>query len=184
MDAPPWKDVGGRGQAYPDETVRTSQSQMIRTCVGAGLSAADAEDLAQDVWTWIVRAGVPVTVVATPWLKAVVHNYILRFRRRSGLHREREGRRLETAPEQASWQPEALVESNELLDILASLLPKTERSLLALIRRGYTLPEAARRLGIPPGSRAYYQGRLIACAQQALNGPAAIPIKLGTRDRV
>lgn len=129
MDAPPWKDSGDRAEAYPDETVRISQAQMIRTCVCAGLSAADSEDLAQDVWAWIIGVGVPVAVVATLWLRAVVHNYILRFRRRSGLQREREGQRLETAPEQASSQPEALVESNEMLDILASLLPTRERHL-------------------------------------------------------
>jgi DNA-directed RNA polymerase specialized sigma24 family protein len=184
MDAPPWKDSGGRAEVYSDEAVRTSQVQIIRACVGAGLSSADAEDLAQDVWTWIIGVGVPVEVLATPWLNAVVHNYILRFRRRSGSHREREGQSIETAQEQACWQPEALLESNELLDNLASLLPTRERSLLALIRRGYTLPEAARRLGIPPGSRAYRQGRLIACAQRALNLPMAIPIQRGTRHQI
>jgi DNA-directed RNA polymerase specialized sigma24 family protein len=89
MDAPPWKDAGGLAEVYPDATVRISQAQMIRACVGAGLSAADAEDLAQDIWMWIISIGVPVAVVATPWLKAVVHNYILRFRRRSGSLMER-----------------------------------------------------------------------------------------------
>jgi len=91
-------------------------------------------------------------VIATPWLKAVVHNYILRFRRRDYSHRVREGRPLETVPEPAAWQPEGPLESNELLDRLAALLPKRERSLLALIRRGYSLPEASRWLGVPPGS--------------------------------
>jgi DNA-directed RNA polymerase specialized sigma24 family protein len=168
MDAPPWKSRGHRPEIYPDETIRGSYVQITRACVCAGLSPADAEDLAQDIWTWMIRVGVPIAVIATPWLKAVVHNYILRFRRRDYSHRVREGRPLETVPEPAAWQPEGLLESNELLDRVAPLLPKRERSLLALIRRGYSLPEASRILGIPPGSRDYYQGRLVAYGQRVL----------------
>jgi DNA-directed RNA polymerase specialized sigma24 family protein len=168
MDAPPWKSGGHRPETYPDETIRGSYVEISRACVCAGLSPADAEDLAQGVWTWMIRVGVPIAVIATPWLKAVVRNYILRFRRRDYSHRVREGRPLETVPEPAAWQPEGLLESNELLDRVAVLLPKRERSLLALIRRGYSLPEASRLLGIPAGSRDYYQGRLIAYGRREL----------------
>jgi DNA-directed RNA polymerase specialized sigma24 family protein len=168
MDAPPWKSRGHRAEIYPDETIRVSYIQITRACVCAGLSPADAEDLAQDIWAWMIRVGVPIAVIATPWLKAVVHNYILRFRRRDYSHRVREGRALETVPEPAARQPEGLLESNELLDRVAALLPKRERSLLALIRRGYSLPEASRLLGIPAGSRDYYQGRLIAYGRRVL----------------
>lgn len=183
MDAPPLKSSEDHTEGYPDDAVRVWHTQIIRSCVCAGLSPADAEDLAQDIWTWMIRAGVPVALVASPWLKGVVHNYILRFRRRNYSHWVREGRPLETAAEPASWQPGAGVESNELLDRVGSLLPKRERSLLSLIRQGYSLPEASRLLGIPPGSRAYYQGRLVAYARRALKRKTAIPIKRGSRDR-
>ena len=133
---------------------------------------------------WMLRVGVPIAVLATPWLKAVVHNYILRFRRRDYSHRVREGLSLETVPEPAASQQEELLESNELLDLVARLLPDRERSLLVLIRKGYSLPEASRLLGIPAGSRDYYQGRLIACARRAMKRPVTIPIKSGPLDTV
>jgi DNA-directed RNA polymerase specialized sigma24 family protein len=147
------------------------------------LSPADSEDLAQDIWMWMLRVGVPIAMIATPWLKAVVHNYILRFRRRDYSHRVREGRPLETVPEPAAGQQEGLLESNELLDRVAALLPERERRLLALIRRGYSLPEASRVLGIPAGSRDYYQGRIVAYARRAMKRPVAIPIKGGSPDQ-
>lgn len=183
MDTPPWKSAGERPEDYPDETVRVSCEQITRACVCAGLSPADAEDLAQDIWIWMIRVGVPVAVIATPWMKAVVHNYILRFRRRDYSHRVREGQPLETVPEPASCQAEGILESNELLDRLASMLPKRERSLLTLIRRGYSLPEAARLLRIPAGSRDYYQGRLIAYGRRVLKRTATVPVRRGSRDQ-
>jgi DNA-directed RNA polymerase specialized sigma24 family protein len=182
MDAPPRKGSGHGPETYSDETIRVSYVQITRACICAGLSPADSEDLAQDIWTWMIRVGVPIAVIATPWLRAVVHNYILRFRRRDYSHRVREGQPLETVPEPTAWQPEGLLESNELLDRVAKLLPKRERSLLALIRKGYSLPEASRLLGIPAGSRDYYRGRLIAYARRAMRRPVAIPVKSGPRD--
>jgi DNA-directed RNA polymerase specialized sigma24 family protein len=168
MGAPPWKSSGDRSEAYPDETIRGSYVQITKACLCAGINPADAEDLAQDIWTWMIRVGAPIALLATPWLTAVIHNYILRFRRRSHSHRMREGQPLETAREPMAWQPEALVESNELLDRVAPMLPKRERNLLALIRLGYSMPDASRLLGIPAGSRAYYQGRLISYARREM----------------
>jgi DNA-directed RNA polymerase specialized sigma24 family protein len=184
MGAPPWIGIESKSEAYPEESVRVSYARMTRACLCAGLNLADAEDVAQDIWMWMIRTGVPIALVATPWLTRVVHNYVLRHRRRSYCHQVREGQPLQEAPEPKVWQPVARLESNELLDRVAALLPKRERSLLALIRRGYSLPEASRLLGIPAGSRDYYQGRLIAYARRAMKRPAAIPIKRGSRDTV
>lgn len=168
----------------PDETIRLAYAEIAKSCRCAGVGLADAEDLAQDIWTWILRAEVPLAVIATPWLRAVVHNYILRFRRRSYKRRVREGQPLETVPEPASWQSDAPFESKQLLDRVAPLLRKRERSLLMLIRRGYSFAQASRRLGIPPGSWAYHQGHLIACARRALKRSTATPIKPGSLDHV
>jgi DNA-directed RNA polymerase specialized sigma24 family protein len=168
MDAPPRKGVENRSGFYPEESIRVSYVQIAKVCLWAGLSPADAEDLAQDVWEWLLRTGVPIAIVATPWLKEVVQNYVLRFRRRSHRHGLREGLPLETAPEPISAASERFLESKELLDRVASMLPKRERDLLALIRRGYSIAEASNRLGIPPGSRAYYQGQLIAYARREM----------------
>src|SRR5207248_2261371 len=106
----------------------------------------------------------------------VVHNYILRFRRRRQRLGLREGLPLERAPEPITAPSERLLESKELLDRVASMLPKRERNLLALIRRGYSIAEASDRLGIPAGSRAYYQGRLVAYARREMQRRNHVPI--------
>jgi DNA-directed RNA polymerase specialized sigma24 family protein len=69
-----------------------------------------------------------------------------------------------------------VLESHELLDHVAAVLPKRERNLLALIRRGYSIAEAARMLGIPRGSRAYYHGRLIAHARREMKRRGILPL--------
>jgi DNA-directed RNA polymerase specialized sigma24 family protein len=175
MDAPRWKGIEAHSEVYPEDSIRVSYVQIAKVCLWAGLSSADAEDLAQDVWEWMVRTGVPIAVVATPWLKEVVHNYILRFRRRRQRLGSREGLSLDKAPEPITAPSERLLESKELLDRVASMLPKREQSLLALIRRGYSLAEASDRLGIPPGSRAYYQGQLIAYARREMKRRSILP---------
>ena len=168
IDAPPRKGLENRSEFYPEGSIRVSYIQIAKVCLWAGLSPADAEDLAQDVWEWMVRTGVPIALIATPWLKEVVHNYILRFRRRSRRQGSREGLPLEKAPEPTTPPSDGNLESKELLDRVASMLPKRERNLLALIRRGYSISEASNRLGIPPGSRAYCQGRLVAYARREM----------------
>ena len=178
MDAPPWKGTDEDSELNPDESIRASYVRIAKVCLWAGLSSADAEDLAQDVWEWMLRTGVPIALVATPWLKEVVHNYILRFRRRNHRHDQREGKPLDKAPEPRAWQPEELFESNELLDRIGSMLPKRERDLLMLIRRGYSMAEASRLLGIPPGSRAYHQGRLISYARREMGRRKNLPAVL------
>jgi hypothetical protein len=62
-----------------------------------------------------------------------------------------------------------MLETNEVLGRVARLLPKKERNLLALIRTGYSLPEAARKLGIPQGSRNYHHGRIVAYARREMH---------------
>ena len=163
MHAPPWKAT----EIYPDDSIRAAYRTMTRVCRCSGLSPADAEDLAQDLWEWLIRAGIPMTQIATPWLKEAVRNYILRFRRRSGLRRAREGRLPETGPEPQSSPLLAALESNDVLDQIAKALPTCERNLFDLVRRGHSIAEAARVLGIPRGSCAYYRERLITYARRA-----------------
>ena len=112
--------------------------------------------------------GIPMTVISTPWLKGAVHNYIRRFRRRSSWRSRREGRTLETRSEPPSLPLLPVLESNDLLNRVAAALPKRERSLLDLVRRGYSIAEAGRALGIPKGSCAYHHGRLVAYARRAM----------------
>lgn len=165
MDAPPRNSCGSPGAAYSEDAVRGSRLQIVKACVFAGLDRADAEDLAQDLWMWMVRAAVPAELIPTPWFRGVIHNYILRYRRRTYCRDTREGP-LENAPEPRSPEAFGALESRNLLDRISAGLPELERSLLTLIRSGHSLAEAARQLGIPPGSRDYYHGRLIASARR------------------
>ena len=159
-----------------DESIRASYQLIVKICRRSGLSAVDADDLAQDLWEWLVRTKAPLSRIAAPWLKAAVRNYILRFRRRSYFRSAREGRSLETITEPQSQPELPLLETNDLLDQVATVLPKTERRMLALIRRGYTIADASRMLKIPSGSRDFHKGRIIAYARRQLRRRRGIPI--------
>lgn len=183
-----------RFDAEQDESIRACYRLVAGACRRAGLSPADADDLAQDLLEWRIRSGIPMSGIPTPWLKRVVHNYILRFRRRSYRRDRLEGLHLDDAPEPATFQPEEVIESNELLDRVIVLLPDRQRDLLALIRVGCSLPEASKLLGIPRGSRAYYRDQLVARARRTMKRdavntapadragePAGIRVSLATR---
>jgi DNA-directed RNA polymerase specialized sigma24 family protein len=150
--------------------IRASYRQTVRICLSAGLAAESAEDVAQDIWEWLIRSGRPIEDVTAPWLGSVVRNFVMRYRRRQSVLARREGRRLDRVPEPEAPESAARIESRELLDHVASILPETERNLLTLIRRGHSLAEAARLAGIPRGSRAYFHGRLIEYARRELSG--------------
>src|SRR5713101_5597506 len=98
MDAPPRKDSRDRCEAYPEEAIRVSYGRITRACVCAGLSPMDADDVTQDIWMWMLRFGVPIAMVATPWLNAVVHNFVLRFQRRRYCRLVREVFQVAAAP--------------------------------------------------------------------------------------
>ena len=167
MRAPLRKSDREPAAAYPEKSIRASYKLIARECLWAGLNPADSDDLAQDLWEWLIRNGVPASAIATPWMMGVVRNYIRRFRRRSYCLESRESGLLDGAAEPRSEEePLALIESSEFLDRVSSVLPKRERDLLALIRLGYSLPEASRVLKIPAGSRAYSSGRLIIYARR------------------
>lgn len=179
MDAPRRTAHDDRSEPYSEDSILACHRRVTRACAFAGLSAADADDVAQDLWAWLLRTGLPMTVITTPWLKAAAQNYILRFRRRAHLRNVREGRSLDSLPEPQSIPFPPQLESNELLDQVAAVLPKTERCLLDLVRRGHTIAEASRMLGIPRGSRDYHKGQLIAYARRELQRRNRIPISKG-----
>ncbi|MDQ6892327.1 MAG: hypothetical protein M3167_06565 [Acidobacteriota bacterium] len=151
-----------------DDTVAAIHACILGVCLAAGLTQPEADDVAQDVWEWVLRSGTLATAAAAPWIAAVTRNFVMRFRRRSRRTRYREGVTLEMVPEPHAAVDGSMLESNEVLDTLASLLPQTERNLLILVRKGHTLAHAADLLGIPRGSRAYHGGRLIRLARRAL----------------
>jgi DNA-directed RNA polymerase specialized sigma24 family protein len=155
---------------YSDGAVATIYTRILRSCLAAGLAFSDAEDVAQDVWIWLLRTGSPILALTAPWLGAVVHYYVLRYRRRSATRRRREGVDLEAIAEPGAPSDETDFETREALDRIAADLPDTERRLFLLIRQGHTLARAAALLGIPRGSCAYHGGRLVRLARASMGG--------------
>jgi DNA-directed RNA polymerase specialized sigma24 family protein len=153
-----------------DRAIAAIHACILGVCLAAGLARPEADDVAQDVWEWVLRSGTLASAAAAPWIASVTRNFILRWRRSRHRRWYREGVTLEMVPESAAAIDRSMLESNEVLETLAALLPQTERNLLILVRQGHTLAHAADLLGIPRGSRAYYGGRLIRVARRALRG--------------
>lgn len=140
--------------------------RITRACLHAGLRPPDAEDVAQDIWEWLLRTGNVALAKEIPWLGAVAQNYIRRFWRRSFRQSVREQAALLNPGQQRPAEPAEGLEAKDVLDRVSAALPDRERKLLTLIRNGYSLAEAARALKIPRGSRSYYGGRVIAYARR------------------
>jgi DNA-directed RNA polymerase specialized sigma24 family protein len=169
----PRLEVGACSGSEPEPWISESYSRILTSCVYAGLPPCEADDVAQDIWLWLLRQGSPSPIVSMPWLSAVSRNFILRYRRRSFRRKAREGRPLDAVPEPRAAESLPELEASELLDRVAAAVPEIERRLLALIRRGHSLAEAARLLGIPRGSRAYYHQKLITCGRRELRARTA-----------
>jgi DNA-directed RNA polymerase specialized sigma24 family protein len=171
LNSPPLKSNGALRRSYPEDSINAGYAQIARICFVAGLRATDAEDLAQEVWLWLLRAGVPLAMIGTPWFEGAIRNYVRRYRRRDYRQQDREGRSLESVPEPPSSEPSLALEIGELLDRVSAILPRREKAVLALIRGGYTLAEASRELGIPRGSRSYRGEQLVAYARRVASRP-------------
>jgi len=177
IDAP--RLQSGQPGTQLEDRIRASYSRIMGICLCAGLSPSDAEDVAQDIWEWLLRTRNVALAEKFPWLGGVAQNFVLRYRRRKYRHDVRESHPLTGAAEPQAADLLPALEVNELLDRTATHLPQTERKILALIRSGHSLAEAARLLAIPRGSRSYYHGRLIACARNELRSRTPIPIERG-----
>ena len=132
----------------------------------------DLDDMTQDVWVWLLRVGPPARITR-PWIRAVVRNFVLRYRRRAGRIAAREL----TLPIEvrASEEPDrgGFSAIRMTLDEVSRRLPGRERAVLRLVRRGFSFPEAADRAGIPRGSRQHVRMRLLARLRQELDRPRA-----------
>jgi RNA polymerase sigma factor (sigma-70 family) len=172
--APPYPPGSpNAGQPYSDSAVREICSRTVSLCLAAGLHATDAEDVSQDVCLWLLRMGSPTLALSGPWLAAVVRNYVLRYRRRRGRMTSHEGTTLEDIAEPAAPPDKSVFETRQFLDRMAERLPKPERQLLLLVRKGLTVVQAARALGIPRGSCDYHRKRLVSLARAALDARRA-----------
>lgn len=148
-----------------EEPILSLQHTILGSCRAAGLSVRDSEELAQELWLWLLRRGLPLDAIEHSWLRGAVHYYILRFRRRQLASRARE---TVLPPDELVRQAHSMVddlEHEDLLDHLANASRPVERDLLFLVRNGHSLTEAFMRLKIPLGSRSYYKKRLLQTAR-------------------
>src|SRR6266542_1442398 len=170
---------------YLEDWIHTSYSRILKCCLCAGLASSEADDIAQDIWLWLLREGSLVREVSVPWLAAVSRNFILRYQRRKYRRSTLEECSLDACPEPRTQEVLRELEVEDLLDRVAAALPETERRMLVLIRSGHSLAESARLLGVPRGSRGYYQRRLVACARRELarRGGSASPADYLSKSR-
>jgi DNA-directed RNA polymerase specialized sigma24 family protein len=139
----------------PDPSLAAAQDWILRVCRRAHLPAPDAQDLAQDVWLWLIESGRSAEAASLPWLGGVAVNFVRRHWRARSRRIERESRGL------AGRGSESVdFETRLSLDEMERRLPEREAKLLRLLRLGASFSEASNRLRIPRGSHDYYRKRL------------------------
>jgi DNA-directed RNA polymerase specialized sigma24 family protein len=126
-------------------------ARIVATCLLAGLDLDDANDVAQDIWTWLLSAGKTKLALTVPWLDVVARNFVRRlWRRRATDLRLRQT--LNTQPVRVRDLAAGIAWQRSVDEILPRLR-RRDRALLILIDRGgLTFPEAAKALGLAAGS--------------------------------
>jgi DNA-directed RNA polymerase specialized sigma24 family protein len=147
----------------PGASHAAAQERILRICNLARLPASDAQDVAQDVWLWLLESGRSAQADSLPWLGGVTVNFVRRYWRASCRRAARESRGL------AGRGPDAIdFETRLSLDEMERRLPELEANLLHLLRLGASFSEASQRLRIPRGSHDYYRKRLYGRLQTGL----------------
>jgi DNA-directed RNA polymerase specialized sigma24 family protein len=160
-------------QWISSEVIVAAYHRIALACARAGLNADDAQDVAQDIWLWLLRSGKENLASEFNWLGAVVQNYVRRYQRRRGRRTHLEADFASEAPslEAVASGLAASIEFKELLDQVSSTLTRKERRFLVLIRMGHTPAEAGRLLGIRRGSRASFVRRVVERGRQRATRP-------------
>jgi DNA-directed RNA polymerase specialized sigma24 family protein len=172
MDVLPGR--GGCGAAGPDspDGIREAYALILQACLFAGLALPDAEDVAQDLFLWLLRSGPVLALPAMPWLAAAAQNFIRRNWRQRRVRRQREALAVAEAAIFARGDEAAdSVEVRLSLDRIERRLPEVEAKLLHLVRTGRSFPEAITALEIPRGSRSFFRKRLIGHLAEGLRAP-------------
>jgi DNA-directed RNA polymerase specialized sigma24 family protein len=140
--------------------------------MAAGLGLSDAEDVAQDLFLWLIRDGSMLAFVSSPWLAGVARNFVRRYWRGRSVRSLKESRATSEAEVFAHRDDSAkAIEVKLSLDRIERRLPEVEARLLHLVRSGCSFAEAVGTLGIPRGSRTFFRKRLIAHLSQNLRAP-------------
>jgi len=167
---------GVPGEAPSDialDAMAAAHARILRTCTFAGLTRIDAEDIAQDVWVWLIKSGRWDETRNLTWLRGVAVNFARRHWR---ARTRRSARESQAAAGSARLRDTGIDLDTKLsLDELEQMLPSVESALLRLVRRGLSFAEAARSLGIRRGSQDYFRKRLHGQVSSSLARTLAIP---------
>jgi DNA-directed RNA polymerase specialized sigma24 family protein len=175
MDVLP--DRGGCGAAGPDspDGIREAYALILQACLFAGLAQPDAEDVAQDLFLWLLGTGSVLTLPAMPWLAAAAQNFIRRYWRQRHVRKQREDLAVAEAAVFAHGDEAAdSVDVRLSLDRIERRLPEVEAKLLHMVRTGRSFPEAITALKIPRGSRSFFRHRLVAHLAEGLRAPEKV----------
>jgi len=160
MQAEPFRGEDPPGVVTDCDLLAASRI-ILGACIAAGLAAPDAEDVAQDVWRWLLESGNLPMIALVPWLGAVVQNYLRRYKTRRWRDSNRRTNSISPLQHSAlSPSGSSASEAKLFLRRLATRLPLVDQRLLALMCTGYRLGEAARLLGIKHGSEQLHLGRI------------------------
>ncbi|MGH7490202.1 MAG: hypothetical protein ACREMY_32035, partial [bacterium] len=122
----------------PEEELPALANRIVASCVQAGLSRPDAEDVAQDVWIWLVESNNLAMITLAPWLSSVLDNFLKRFfRRRWKASRVFVpfGNHAPQYPAPRTTEPTAS-EARLFLERLAVRSPRAERHLVEFMSAG------------------------------------------------
>ena len=147
-----------KGEIAPD-AMAAAHARILRICIFAGLPPIDAEDIAQDIWLWLIKTGRWEEANSLPWLGGVAANFVRRHWR---ARTRRDSRESQAAIANSVRRSDGAIDIDTKLslDEMERALPAVESELLRLVRKGATFAEAARTLGIPRGSQDYFRKRL------------------------
>jgi hypothetical protein len=146
---------------YPgEETLREAFVRVLRACDHQGLQRADAEDLAQDLFLWLVAHPERAPLLTGAGLGSAIRIYLMRYRRRTHTRRMREAPAVDFEIDaRGSSRPHA-DEITVSVGALERLLPGAEARVLKQLKAGATWAEAVAAAGVPPGSRDWLRKRM------------------------
>lgn len=161
--------------ALGEAVLREAYERVVHACDHHGLPRADAEDLAQDFFLWLLIHPDRAPLLTGPCLGGVIRNYLLRYRRRT--HRRRLHERPAVDPDfdlRGSSRPRT-DETTISVRALERLLPETEARIIRHLKEGDSWSEAAEAVGIPQGSRDWLRKRIAGHVRTAFTAKRRAP---------
>jgi DNA-directed RNA polymerase specialized sigma24 family protein len=172
------------GSELSEAVLRDAFARVIRTCRYHGVPRADAEDLAQEFFLWLLIHPQRSDLASGPALAATIHNYLLRYRRRTSRQRRREVMGLTPTFDMRRWSEPGTDETTMSVRALDSLLPSGEAKILRYLKAGATWAEAASAAGVPPGSRDWLRKRMAGHVRSAFAGNRRLLGRIGFADHM